>query len=332
MKKLVVSLVALLLVSQNSFALGSRTRAMGGAFIGLADDENAIFTNPAGLSQLNGSHYHLDVLLNSRNEYTNDSFVYSSQIYEKEGTKRFSIEDYLENEFQFEKVTKKKSRFNYAISVNRDEKSADFVRKIKNDTQSNVQLNQTVSAPIETMTYNLGFATKFPMAPALFQKNQVYGGVSLKYQTVKREIASLKQSNYKDVLNVSFSALIKTPHNFSFGIVADALISDKVNGGTGTQSSSSNLSIGGSYRVDKGSVVNIDVTNVLNADRAVNPQLKLGFERELIKDELALRLGSWDGTFTMGFGMKLYEAMKVDYAFFNGDVLKEHYISTSLPF
>ena len=55
---------------------------MGGAFIGLANDENAIFSNPAGLSQLSGNHYHVDVLLNSRNEFTNDSFAYASQIYE----------------------------------------------------------------------------------------------------------------------------------------------------------------------------------------------------------------------------------------------------------
>ena len=45
-----------------------------------------------------------------------------------------------------------------------------------------------------------------------------------------------------------------------------------------------------------------------------------------------MRLGSWDGTFTMGFGIKLYDDVKVDYAFFNGDVLKEHYISAAMPF
>src|SRR3989344_3428069 len=32
--------------------LGARPMGMGGAFVGLADDENAIFTNPAGVAAL----------------------------------------------------------------------------------------------------------------------------------------------------------------------------------------------------------------------------------------------------------------------------------------
>ncbi len=40
---------------------GARAQAMGGAFIGLADDTTAIFANPAGLSQLSGSTFVLEV-------------------------------------------------------------------------------------------------------------------------------------------------------------------------------------------------------------------------------------------------------------------------------
>lgn len=329
-----LGIVSFLLMSnfQDTYALGSRVRAMGGAFIGLANDENAIFTNPAGLSQLSGNHYHVDVLLNSRNEFTNDSFAYASQIYEGQSRKRFSIEEYLENEFQFTTNKKRTSRYNFAVSISRDQKSKGFIRKIMLDKQSNSQLGQQVAADTSTDTLNLGFATRFPVASSLFQKNQVFGGVNLKYVRTKRELTTLMSGNNKDVLNVGLSALVKTPHNFSFGMTLDSIISEKLTGDMSSSGSSTNLALGMSYQLDKSSIMVADVTNVLNTARAVSPQFKIGFERQLIQDELFMRLGSWDGTFTMGFGIKLYDDVKVDYAFFNGDVLKEHYISAAMPF
>lgn len=318
--------------STQVFALGARARAMGGAFIGLADDENAIFINPAGLSQLDKTHYHVDVLLNNRSDFTNDSFAYATQIWEATPRKRFSLEEYLENEFQFNTSPKRTSRYNFAISVNRDMKSKDFIRRIMNDTQGNSHLGQLVAADTEQTSVNLGFATRFPMIPSLFQQNKVYGGVHLKYLEASRRLDSLQMSNRKEVLNVGFSTLVETPNNMRFGAVLDAAISEKLQGWSGTSGSSANLNIGGSLRLDKASELTMDLTNVLNATRAPTPQFKVGFERELIRDELALRLGSWDGTFTLGFGMKLFEQMKIDYAYFNGDVLKEHYLSAALPF
>ncbi|MBT3786366.1 hypothetical protein HOF92_15435 [bacterium] len=319
-------------IFHQSFALGARARAMGGAFIGLADDENAIFMNPSGLSQLDKTHYHVDVLLNNRRDFTNDSFAYAAQIWEASPRKRFSLEEYLENEFQFNTSPKRSSRYNFAISVNRDMKSKDFIKRIMNDSQGNTQLGQMVAADTEQVSVNLGFATRFPMIPNLFQKNKVYGGVHLKYLQASRTLESLQMNNRKEVLNVGVSTLIETPNNLRFGAILDAAISEKLQGWAGTSGSSANLSVGGALRLDKASELTMDLSNVLNAPRASTPQFRVGFERELIRDELALRLGSWDGTFTMGFGMKLFEQMKIDYGFFNGDVLKEHYLSASLPF
>lgn len=329
-----LGIISFLLVGglQDIYALGSRVRGMGGAFIGLANDENAVFSNTAGLSQLSGNHYHLDVLLNSRSQFTNDSFAYASQIFEGESRKRFSIEEYLENEFQFTTNKQRVSRYNFAVSVNRDYKSKGFVRKIMLDKQSNAQLGQQVAADIYTDTINLGFATRFPVASSLFQKNQVFGGVNLKYIRTKRELTTLMNGNNKDVLNFGVSALVKTPHNFNFGLTLDSIISEKLTGDMSSSDSTTNLALGMSYQLDKSSIMVADVTNILNSSRAVSPQLKIGFERQLIQDELFMRLGSWDGTFTMGFGIKLFDDVNVDYAFFNGDVLKEHYISAAMPF
>ena len=329
-----LGIVSFLLIGgmQDTYALGSRVRAMGGAFIGLADDENAIFSNPAGLSSLDGDHYHVDVLLNSRNEFTNDSFVYTTPIFEAQSRKRFSIEEYLENEFQFTAKRQRTSRYNFGVSINHDQKSKGFLRKIMLDKQSNAQLGQNVAADTETNTINLAVATRFPVASNLFQKNQVYAGMNLEHIRTKRELTTLSRGSSKEVFNVGFSALAKTPHNFSYGMTVDALISEKLEGTTDARSSNSNVSIGAAYQMDKSSLMAVDLTNVLNGNRATSPQFKIGFERQLIQDELFMRLGSWDGTFTMGFGMKLFDDVKVDYAFFNGDVLKEHYISAAMPF
>ena len=68
-KLFILLLVSLFFVSQINFAcagayewegLGARAQAMGGAFIGLADDWTAIFWNPAGLAQLKDKGWGID--------------------------------------------------------------------------------------------------------------------------------------------------------------------------------------------------------------------------------------------------------------------------------
>lgn len=59
MKKYILLLSAVLLVSSFAFAsdnMGARPMGMGGAFVAIADDANAIFENPAGIGYLHGEH------------------------------------------------------------------------------------------------------------------------------------------------------------------------------------------------------------------------------------------------------------------------------------
>ncbi|MEA3493224.1 MAG: hypothetical protein U9R38_02430 [Candidatus Margulisiibacteriota bacterium] len=59
MKKYILLLSAVLLVASVSFAsdnMGARPMGMGGAFVAIADDANAIFENPAGIGYLHGEH------------------------------------------------------------------------------------------------------------------------------------------------------------------------------------------------------------------------------------------------------------------------------------
>jgi hypothetical protein len=73
MKKLVILLSAILILANLAFAqenMGARPISMGGAFIGLADDTNAIFVNPAGLGYLEGELASVSTKLSDNKEYT----------------------------------------------------------------------------------------------------------------------------------------------------------------------------------------------------------------------------------------------------------------------
>jgi len=67
---------------------GARAQAMGGAFIGLADDTTAIFSNPAGLTQISKSTLALE--LNSTRRQNNIPF-YSGRI-EQTGLQDFTFD------------------------------------------------------------------------------------------------------------------------------------------------------------------------------------------------------------------------------------------------
>ncbi|MFH1617681.1 MAG: hypothetical protein ABIB65_03815 [Candidatus Margulisiibacteriota bacterium] len=54
MKKVCIVLLVMLL-SVPAFAVSPRAISMGGAFVGVADDSDAVFYNPAGLGNL-GRH------------------------------------------------------------------------------------------------------------------------------------------------------------------------------------------------------------------------------------------------------------------------------------
>jgi hypothetical protein len=72
MKKYILLLSAVLLVTSVSFAsenVGARPAALGGAFVAVADDANAIFENPAGIGLLHGEHVVISNKI-SGDEYT----------------------------------------------------------------------------------------------------------------------------------------------------------------------------------------------------------------------------------------------------------------------
>jgi len=85
--------ICIIMVLSGSFAFsgglfvtpGTRAGAMGGAYTGIADDATAIYWNPAGLVQINGSGVELDIIYVKRNATSNTSLMNVNTPDEKDG-------------------------------------------------------------------------------------------------------------------------------------------------------------------------------------------------------------------------------------------------------
>lgn len=58
-----------------SACVGARQMAMGGTFVGIADDMSAVYWNPAGLALLQRSGFHITSTLNNRDTFNYDDFL-----------------------------------------------------------------------------------------------------------------------------------------------------------------------------------------------------------------------------------------------------------------
>jgi hypothetical protein len=92
------------------------------------------------------------------------------------------------------------------------------------------------------------------------------------------------------------------------------------------------FNLGGAFKLTKGTTISGDVVNVGNAHNSSQQQYRVGIEKKFIENDLTIRMGTWNGTLTIGFGMNLLPQFRFDYAYYNGDVVKEHYVGGHLTF
>jgi len=55
-------------------------------------------------------------------------------------------------------------------------------------------------------------------------------------------------------------------------------------------------------------------------------------EKKFIENDLTMRMGTWNGTLTMGFGMQIIPNFRFDYGYYAGDLVKEHYVGGHYTF
>ncbi|MBI3892976.1 MAG: hypothetical protein HY303_15760 [Candidatus Wallbacteria bacterium] len=262
------ALAALLLISlllgtaSPALALGGRPRGMGGAFIAISDDENAVFTNPAGLSQIDKSMVQVGANVAFRDDFRTDHFAYAGKIYENTGKEKLTLEDYLEADYELKTKPEKVANYSWGLGVLKEERS--------------LKLNA-----------ERGFVLFYKANPRL-----------------------------------------------NVGLVLGSVISARTGSTLGTRSNSFVTNLGGAYTLGakRETIFAVDVMNIFNADRAIDQRLRIGVERQFLENDFALRIGSDGGVLTLGFGIKFFDDFKLDYSYFNGTIVKEHFVSLRLPF
>jgi hypothetical protein len=76
---LIIAILAIMIVacaSERAWAcVGARQMAMGGTFVGIADDMSAVYWNPAGIAMLDQRGFHVTSTLSNRDTYNYDDFL-----------------------------------------------------------------------------------------------------------------------------------------------------------------------------------------------------------------------------------------------------------------
>lgn len=319
----------LLFVGCSSYQLlaqGARPRAMGGAFIAVADDENAIWYNAAGMSQVDNGSAALSGQVVERDKYTSDHFAYVGKMFQTAGkATKVSLEDYLESDYEFRSEPEQISNYSWGLGFSKFKRSAELNDEFGNGYVSEKQTGLT-----------LGFATRFPIAERLTKRPELYAGMSLEYMSQEWGNPGIPDDKGKrDVFNLGVSFFYKANERLKIGAIIDNLLSETHNtSSSSVPDNSTTFNLGGAYTFGekRDTLIAMDYVNIFNANNATDSHLRLGLERYFMDNDLAMRIGAYDGTLTLGFGLKFFEGFNLDYSYENFTDFAQHHITLKVPF
>lgn len=268
--------IALLIFISVSFACwGARPLSMGGAFVAVADDVNAIYWNPAGLGKLRGGDATAVKNIGGVNDYNYDLYL-ASGIYDD------------------------KNNFGYAGAYVADttELSAPFVASDPDGEETDIGRHE-----LQTTYMQLGFGKKFDIFNL---PGDLYYGANIKQMNFKYLIRYNKPSHYDLIFSpiedkvieydlgllYDFGPQVSSQNRlFSIGVLGQNLSSAKTDE---LQSDYvSNVRPGIAIRPDKTWTISAEWYNI-NGDGkkgSDTKDLRLGLEKKLFDDHLALRYG-----------------------------------------
>lgn len=319
---LLVSLVTL--APSAARAQSARVRAMGGAGIGdVMAAEDANFLNPAGLSQVDRMLGTVGGTATPRDDFKSDHVAFTGLIYESTGERKVSLEDYLESDYEFRSEPEKVSNWTYGVAYSHEERSAEL-----NQRRGNGFVND------DSVTMRFNVATRFPVAERLTSRPELYAGARLRFSDRDRRHPSLGTSAHADHWSLDIAGFYKATERLTVGGLLKSVLSFSDDDSPGAREESANLDMGASYVIGekRDTTISLDFRNVFNADRAPASEVRAGVERRFLDNDFALRLGSWDGVLTLGFGMKFFEDFRMDYSYLNHQEIREHHVSFRLPF
>lgn len=300
-------------------AQSARARGMGGAFIGLSDDESAIYYNPAGLSQIQGREASLQAKVNERDVFDWNSLAFTGHIYEDNVEDKFSITDYLEHNILEEPIPRR-PKYSYGMSYTEDNRSEEFGKLVGGEYLGTTR---------EIKDLQLAFGTRFPIARRMLAREQLYGGVKFRIMSVDRYIKSLKQHTKKDTIAMGVGLMYHYNDQLTGGLTVDNIVESI--SGDGERNGVS-LNLGAAFEVTKGTTLSADAVNMTNSDRANDQQYRIGVEKKFIENDFTMRMGSLNGTLTLGFGMNILPHVRMDYSYYDGEVIREHFVGAHVTF
>lgn len=315
---LILAVSAMLVVSANlSFAQSVRSRGMGSAFIGLANDESATVYNPAGLSQLQGREASIQAKVNETDVYKWGNVAFTGHIYQDPENNSFSITDYLEHNILEEPIPRR-PKYSYGISYSQDNMGRAF-GDLPGAAAFKGQKRETKEAQV-------GFATRFPIARRMLSREQLFGGIKFKYRET-----SLEKTLQKSTSN-SFSMGAGLMYHYNDKITCGLTLEDMFEHTNSDEETDMSVNAGVAVEVAKGTTVALDGVNLSGNDKTIERQCRVGIEKVFVENDFTMRIGSLNGTLTMGFGMQMLPNVRVDYSYYDGDIVAEHYVGAQMSF
>lgn len=312
--------VLLVFATVDIFAQSVRSRGMGGAFIAISDDESATFYNPAGLSQIQGREGSVQTKVNERDVFNWSSISFTGHIYQDSPATGFSIADYLEHNILKEPIPRR-PKYSYGMSYTRDQRSEEFGEIVGGDY---------LGVRRKLRDLQLAFGTRFPIARRMLAREQLYGGLKFRYTEVDRRIKSLQQHSSRDSASMGIGLMYHYNDQITTGLTVNN-IWERVRG-TNARTDGISMNMGVAMELTRGTIVSADVVNLTGSARDMNQQYRVGVEKKFVENDLALRMGSLNGTLTLGFGMHLLPHVRVDYAYYDGELISEHYVGAHVTF
>lgn len=317
---IVFTLASLLVFSSgNANAQSVRSRGMGGAFIGLSNDESATLYNPAGLSQIEGREASIQAKVNERDIYEWQNLSFTGHIYQDEEESRFSITDYLEHNILEEPVPRR-PKYSYGFAYTQDKRYEGF---------GNIVGGEYLGVKREVNDFQLAFATRFPIARRMLAREQLYGGIKIRLLEVDRHVRGGIDAN-RDTISLGAGLMYHYSDQLSLGLTLDNLL-EHVKGKNAKEDGVS-FNLGAAYEIARGTVVAVDGINLTDSCDSIERQYRVGVEKRFVENDLTMRLGSLNGTLTIGFGMNVLPNVRVDYSFYDGDIITEHHVGAHMSF
>lgn len=308
-----------IVVSVNcSFAQSVRSRGMGGAFIGLSDDESAIFYNPAGLSQIQGREASLQVKVNERDIYDWASLAFTGHIYEEGEENKFSITDYLEHNILEEPIPRR-PKYSYGVSYSSDNRDFGFGDLVGGEYRGEKR---------EVQDLQLAFGTRFPIARRMLAREQLFGGIKFRMLNVERTKSGGFGSSKRDSISMGAGLMYHYNDTITCGLTVDNIFEDS----DGSEKAEPSINFGTAFEITKGTIVSADIVNITNNSNINERQYRVGVEKKFIENDLTMRMGSLNGTLTLGFGMQMLPQVRLDYSYYDGEVVAEHHVGAHVTF